>query len=168
MLATELKMKLMQLNTNQLHQLISTASIGMEIEFCVGSIPPKNVLIRSVQHGQSAKAEIWSLPYMMLLQNHVVGFCGFKDEPKAGEVEIGYNVAEQQQGRGLAKSAVNKLCNVAFISGLVENVVALISSTNVASLNVVKANNFVFAGEVVDDDNEELEKWVLNKASCVQ
>ncbi len=48
---------------------------------------------------------------------------------------------------------------------MVENVVALISSINVASLNVVKANNFVFTGIVVDDDNEELEKWVLNKAS---
>ncbi|ARP40992.1 GNAT family N-acetyltransferase [Vibrio syngnathi] len=158
-------MELKQVNINQLHQLISTASIGMELEFCVGSIPPKHVLYRSVQHAQSARAEIWSLPYMMLNQNHVVGFCGFKGEPKAGEIEIGYNVAEQQQGRGLAKSAVNKLCKVAFNSGLVENVVALISSTNVASLSVVKANNFVFLGEVVDDDNEELEKWVLNLIS---
>ncbi|MEX3071258.1 GNAT family N-acetyltransferase [Vibrio alginolyticus] len=158
-------MELQRLNTNQLHQLISTASNGVEIDFCVGSIPPKHVLNRSVQHAQSGKDEIWSLPYMMLFHNHVVGFCGFKDEPKAGEVEIGYNVADQQQGRGLAKSSVNKLCKVAFNSGLVENVVALISSTNVASLNVVKANNFVFEGEVVDDDNEELEKWVLNKAS---
>ncbi len=159
-------MKLKQLNINQLHELISTESIGMKIEYCVGSIPPKHVLSRSVQHAKSAKAEIWSLPYMMFNQNCVVGFCGFKDEPKAGEVEIGYNVAEQQQGRGLAKSAVNKLCHVAFNSGLVENVVALISPTNVASLNVVKANNFNFVGEVVDDDSEELEKWVLSKASC--
>lgn len=157
-------MELKQLNINQLHQLISTANIGMEIEFCVGSIPPKHVLSRSVQNAQSAKAEIWSLPYMIFNQNRVVGFCGFKDEPKAGEVEIGYNVAEQQQGRGLAKSAVNKLCNAAFNSGLIENVVALISPTNVASLKVVKANNFVFAGGVVDDEGEELEKWVLNKA----
>ncbi|MDD1783603.1 GNAT family N-acetyltransferase [Enterovibrio sp. ZSDZ35] len=155
-------MELKQLNTDQLHQLISSASIGVEVDFCVGSIPPEHVLYRSVQHAQSGKDEIWSLPYMMLLHNHVVGFCGFKNEPNAGEVEIGYNVAEQQQGLGLAKSAVNKLCKVAFNSGLVENVVALISSTNVASLNVVKANNFVFAGGVVDDDNEELEKWVLN------
>ncbi|QCG48967.1 hypothetical protein [Aeromonas schubertii] len=38
--------------------------------------------------------------------------------------------------------------------------VALISSTNHASLNVVRANNFAFMGFVVDSDNEELEKWV--------
>ncbi|CCO50208.1 Acetyltransferase gnat family [Vibrio nigripulchritudo SOn1] len=155
-------MEIKQLNTNQLRQLISSVSIGVEMDFCVGSIPPMHVLNRSVQHTKSGKNEMWALPYMMLFHNHVVGFCGFKGEPIAGEVEIGYNVAEKQQGRGLAKSAVNKLCKVAFNSGLVENIVALISSTNVASLNVVKANNFVFTGKVVDDDNEKLEKWVLN------
>ncbi|NVC96086.1 GNAT family N-acetyltransferase [Vibrio natriegens] len=156
-------MELQQINNEQFHQLISGTS-GIEIKFCNGSVPPKHVLNRSVQHAQNAMADIWSLPYMMLFQDHVVGFCGFKDAPKAGEVEIGYNVAPQQQGRGLAKSAVNQLCNLAFGSGAVEKVVALISSTNLASLNVVNANNFVFTGMVVDDDNEELEKWVLNKS----
>ncbi len=43
---------------------------------------------------------------------------------------------------------------------------ALISSANLASLNVVRANNFVFIGFVVDSDNEKLEKWVLKRASC--
>ncbi len=163
-LGIEWKMKLQQINKKQLNQLI-TGTTGKEIEFCNGSIPPNHVLNRSLQQAQKAGAEIWSLPYMMLFQDNVVGFCGFKYEPKAGEVEIGYNVAPKQQGRGLAKSAVNQLCDLAFGTGVVENVVALISSINVASLNVVKANNFVFTGIVVDDGNEELEKWVLNKAS---
>ncbi|RBO13462.1 N-acetyltransferase, partial [Vibrio cholerae] len=48
----------------------------------------------------------------------------------------------------------------------IESVVALISSANLASLNVVRANNFVFIGFVVDSDNEKLEKWVLRRASC--
>ncbi|ELA9326007.1 GNAT family N-acetyltransferase [Vibrio parahaemolyticus] len=157
-------MKLQQINKKQLNQLIS-GTTGKEIELCNGSIPPNHVLNRSLQQAQKAGTEIWSLPYMMLLQDNVVGFCGFKYEPEAGEVEIGYNVAPKQQGRGLAKSAVNQLCDLAFGTGVVENVVALISSINVASLNVVKANNFVFTGIVVDDDNEELEKWVLNKVS---
>ncbi|EOA4934648.1 hypothetical protein ACF1RJ_003961 [Vibrio parahaemolyticus] len=68
----------------------------------------------------------------------------------------------------MAKFAVNQLCDLAFNSGLAESVVALISSANLASLSVVKANNFVFTGIVVDVDNEELEKWVLNKAFCAQ
>ncbi|MFH4511537.1 GNAT family N-acetyltransferase [Vibrio alginolyticus] len=160
-------MELQQLNKTQLQQLIAETT-DIKIEFCSGSIPPIHVLNRSVQYAQSTMAEIWSLPYMMLYKGHVVGFCGFKGEPKAGEVEIGYNVAPLQQGRGLAKFAVNQLCNLAFNSGLVESVFALISSANVASLSVVKANNFVFTGIVVDGDNEELEKWVLNKAFCAQ
>ncbi len=166
-LGAEWKMELQQINKTQLQQLIAEAT-DIEIEFCSGSIPPIHVLNRSVQYAQSTMAEIWSLPYMILNKDHVVGFCGFKDEPKAGEVEIGYNIAPQQQGRGMAKFAVNQLCDLAFNSGLAESVVALISSANVASLSVVKANNFVFTGIVVDGDNEELEKWVLNKALCAQ
>ncbi|MEH0390655.1 GNAT family N-acetyltransferase [Vibrio mimicus] len=97
---------------------------------------------------------------------NVVGFCGFKDEPQDGEVEIGYNISSHKQGRGFAKSAVNQLCRLAFNASSIERVVALISSTNIASLNVVRANNFVFIGFVVDSDNEKLEKWSLKRASC--
>ncbi len=103
---------------------------------------------------------------MMSVDNNVVGFCGFKDEPQYGEVEIGYNVSPYKQGRGFAKLAVNQLCQLAFNVDSIESVVALISSANLASLNVVRANNFVFIGFVVDSDNEKLEKWVLKRASC--
>ncbi|OEF23172.1 GNAT family N-acetyltransferase [Vibrio rumoiensis 1S-45] len=157
-------MKLQQVNKKQLNQLI-TGTIGFAIELCHGSIPPKHVLNRSLYQAQNVEAEMWALPYMMLSQGYVVGFCGFKYEPKCGDVEIGYNVSPKQRGRGLAKSAVSQLCSLAFGTGLVENVVALISPVNVASLNVVKANNFIFRGTVVDGDNEELERWVLNKAA---
>ncbi|MDV2365938.1 N-acetyltransferase, partial [Vibrio cholerae] len=58
------------------------------------------------------------------------------------------------------------LCQLAFNVDSIESVVALISSANLASLNVVRANNFVFIGFVVDSDNEKLEKWVLKRASC--
>ncbi|EOW9495295.1 N-acetyltransferase, partial [Vibrio cholerae] len=60
----------------------------------------------------------------------------------------------------------NQLCQLAFNMDSIESVVALISSANLASLNVVRANNFVFIGFVVDSDNEKLEKWVLQRASC--
>ncbi|EPC6137667.1 GNAT family N-acetyltransferase, partial [Vibrio cholerae] len=99
----------------------------------------------------------WSLPYMMSVDNNVVGFCGFKDEPQDGEVEIGYNVSPYKQGRGFAKLAVNQLCQLAFNVDSIESFVALISSANLASLNVVRANHFVFIGFVVDSDNEKLE-----------
>ncbi len=94
---------------------------------------------------------------MMSVDNNVVGFCGFKDEPQEGEVEIGYNISPYKLGRGFAKLAVNQLCQLAFIFDSIESVVALISSANNASLNVVRANNFVFIGFVVDSDNLKLE-----------
>ena len=158
-------MELQQLNKHQLHHLLNDTSLESELTFCDGSVPPKHVLIRSYEQIQNSKAEVWSLPYMMSVNTHVVGFCGFKDEPQNGEVEIGYNVSPHKQGRGFAKLAVNQLCQLAFNTGSIESIVALISSTNIASLNVVRANNFVFMSFVVDSDNEKLEKWVLKRAS---
>ncbi len=158
-------MELQQLSTHQLEQLITETTI-MDIEFCMGSIPPMHVLARSAEQIQNGKPEQWALPLMMVSQGRVVGFCGFKSEPKGGDIEIGYNVSPEQQGRGFAKSAVKQICQIAFSSSSVERVVALISSTNLASLNVVKANGFVFQGMTVDDEGEELEKWLVYKGSA--
>ncbi|NOF41919.1 GNAT family N-acetyltransferase [Vibrio cholerae] len=159
-------MELQQLNQRQLKCLLDHVGLESELTFCEGSVPPKHVLIRSYEQLQNSKSAVWSLPYMMSVDKTVVGFCGFKDEPQNGEVEIGYNVSPHKQGRGFAKLAVNHLCQLAFNAGSIDSVVALISSTNFASLNVVRANNFAFMGFVVDSDNEKLEKWSLKRASC--
>ncbi|MGF1743284.1 GNAT family N-acetyltransferase [Vibrio profundum] len=159
-------MKLKPLKENQLHHLLNETEFNSEVTFCAGSIPPKHVLQRSHDHVESSKAEIWSLPYMMLLNENVVGFCGFKDEPRNHAVEIGYNVSPEQQGKGFAKVAVHQLCKIAFDSGSVQQVVALVSPTNLASLNVVKANSFICEGVVEGDDNEDLQMWILNLVSC--
>jgi RimJ/RimL family protein N-acetyltransferase len=154
--------ELKQLNKHQLKCLLDHAGFDSELTLCEGAVPPKHVLIRSYEQIQNSKVEVWSLPYMMLVNNNVVGFCGFKDEPQGGEVEIGYNVSPHKQGQGFAKLAVNQLCWLAFNTGSIERVVALISSANMASLNVVRVNDFSFMGFVVDGDNEKLEKWVIN------
>ncbi|HGF7189617.1 TPA: GNAT family N-acetyltransferase, partial [Vibrio cholerae] len=77
-------------------------------------------------------------------------------------VEIGYNVAFGVQGKGIATFAVNKLCQIAFESGLVKVVFALISSENSASLNVVRKNGFIYKNIAVDSDGESLECWELS------
>ncbi len=165
-LGTGWKVELQQLNQRQLKCLLDHVGLESELTFCEGSVPPKHVLIRSYEQLQNSKSAVWSLPYMMSVDKTVVGFCGFKDEPQNGEVEIGYNVSPHKQGRGFAKLAVNHLCQLVFNAGSIDSVVALISSTNFASLNVVRANNFAFMGFVVDSDNEKLEKWSLKRASC--
>nr|WP_242603874.1 GNAT family N-acetyltransferase [Vibrio vulnificus] len=165
-LGTGWKMELQQLNQRQLKCLLDNVGLDSELTFCEGSMPPKHVLTRSYEQIQNSKSAVWSLPYMMSVDKNVVGFCGFKDEPQDGEVEIGYNVSPHKQGRGFAKLAVEQLCQLAFNTSSIERVVALISSTNIASLSVVRANNFVFIGFVVDGDNEKMEKWSLKRASC--
>lgn len=159
-------MELQQLSTSQLNELLENVCIESSLRICEGSVPPKHVLNRSHEQLQNSKLKLWALPYMMLVESHVVGFCGFKNHPENGEVEIGYNVSPHQQGQGFAKLAVNLLCQLAFDASPIERVVALISSTNIASLHVVRANNFSFESVVVDSDNEKLEKWALKRSRC--
>ncbi|MBJ6954548.1 GNAT family N-acetyltransferase, partial [Vibrio cholerae] len=125
-------MELQQLHRRHLKCLLDHVCLDSELTFCEGAVPPKHVLIRSYEQIQNLKAEIWSLLYIMSVGNQVVGFCGFKDEPQDGEVEIGYNVSPHKQGRGFAKLAVNQLCQLAFNMDSIESVVALISSANLA------------------------------------
>ncbi|MGT0149264.1 GNAT family N-acetyltransferase [Vibrio metschnikovii] len=86
---------------------------------------------------------------------------GFKNPPSDYRVEIGYNVAFDVRGKGIATFAVNKLCQIAFESGLVKVVFALIASENLASLHVVRKNGFIYKNMVVDSDGESLECWEI-------
>lgn len=51
---------------------------------------------------------------------------------------------------------------MAISSNSVKTVKALIAKNNVASLNVVIKNQFIFAEVVIDNEGEELEYWTLN------
>ncbi|MBF4390515.1 GNAT family N-acetyltransferase [Vibrio anguillarum] len=148
-------MELIQLNESELKMLRDGQS---ELKYMIDGIPPNHVLERSLNHYR----EVWSLPYFIKSNDQLIGSCGFKNPPFNCRVEIGYNVAFGAQGKGIATFAVNKLCQIAFESGLVKVVFALISSKNSASLNVVRKNGFIYKNIAVDSDGESLECWELS------
>ena len=124
------------------------------------SIPPIHVLERSLKLLEQGIHPIWALPYLIIHDQKIVGCCGFKSKPLLNAVEVGYNVASETRGQGLATLALRELCQVAF-SNSVNSVKALISSQNMASRNVVMKNKFSFIEIVIDDEGEELEYWEL-------
>jgi len=127
-----------------------------------GAIPPLHVLKRSSELIAEGVSSIWASPYLMVKNNQIIGCCGFKSEPVLNVVEIGYNVAPEAQGMGYATLAIEQLCQVAINSNSVKIVQALIAGHNIASLNVVIKNQFIFTGMVTDNDNEMLECWTLS------
>ncbi|MDX1301754.1 GNAT family N-acetyltransferase [Photobacterium sp.] len=156
-------MNLIQLNPIQLDKLIKLDEKPQNFLCLEGAIPPGHVLVRSIKYCDKAMDKIWALPYFIQKSSQIIGCCGFKGEPNSNRVEIGYNVALNAQGLGGATAAVKILSQIAFDSGVINTVVALISSSNVASLNVVRKNGFLYKEMVIDEDGEQLESWELHR-----
>ncbi|MFC1235031.1 GNAT family N-acetyltransferase [Vibrio sp. F74] len=154
--------KLIQLNRFQIESLFQHDTSCKDLIFIEGSVPPTHVLNRSLYLCHNAVEELWALPYFMQKASHIIGCCGFKGLPKNNQIEIGYNVAPEARGLGSATFAVQQMSQIAFDSGLVNTVVASISSDNKASLSVVRKNGFSYKKLIIDEEGEELELWQLN------
>lgn len=87
----------------------------------------------------------------------VVGGAGFHAEPDAtGSVEIGYGIAEEFRGKGVATAAVSLLVDIARAHGA-SRVVAGTDPDNIASQRVL-----VKAGFIRTDDEGEEWRWALD------
>lgn len=160
------EMQLVQLNEHQLEKLIESSA---PFQYLRGAIPPKHVLMRALTHYRNGLDQVWASPYFIKVNGKIVGCCGFKNSPESHRVEIGYHLAFAAQGRGIAASAVNRLCQIAFATQHVKTVVALIASENHASLNVVHKNRFVYKNFVVDSEGDRLECWeLMNKLNVLE
>lgn len=158
-------MNLIQLNCTELEKLINYDTQFNNHQFISGAIPSMHVLKRSIDLFHQSVDSVWSFPYFIQQDNQIIGCCGFKQPPCNELIEIGYHIAPDARGHGVATLAIEKITQIAFSSGKVKTVIALISSQNKASLNVVLKNGFSYKKSVIDDDDEALECWELNKNS---
>ncbi len=79
-----------------------------------------------------------------LSERTLVGSAGFKGAPNdKGEVEIGYSVLPEFQGKGFATEMTEVLVDFAFSEANVESIVAETSVENLKSIKVLKKNGFV-------------------------
>jgi RimJ/RimL family protein N-acetyltransferase len=93
----------------------------------------------------------------------LVGLGGFKGPPVAGEVEIGYGVAPERQGRGHATAAVRWLTETAFARG-VEVVIAHTLAEVNASTTVLQRCGMKKVGELIDPDDGPIWRWEVRRA----
>lgn len=93
----------------------------------------------------------------------LVGFGGWKGPPRDGAVELGYAVAPERQGRGIATAAVRALV-VRARAARVPVVVAHTLPAASPSTTVLRRCGFTRAGEVVDPDEGVVWRWALRTA----
>ena len=77
----------------------------------------------------------------------LVGWGGFKGPPRDGVVELGYEIAENRQGRGLATAATRAMLAEAFADEEVSLVIAHTLAERNASSRVLEKAGFVYDGE---------------------
>jgi RimJ/RimL family protein N-acetyltransferase len=73
-----------------------------------------------------------------------IGFCGLNAEPVEGveEVEIGYRLARDYWGKGLATEAAKATRDCAFGVLGVDSLIAIVEPENIASVNVIEKLGF--------------------------
>jgi RimJ/RimL family protein N-acetyltransferase len=77
----------------------------------------------------------------------LVGLGGFKGAPKDGIVELGYAVASQREGRGIATAAVAQLITEAFAIPEIKTILADSLPDGGASQRVLEKTGFTHDGE---------------------
>lgn len=82
----------------------------------------------------------------------LVGWGGFKGAPESGAIEIGYEIAEPRQGRGLATAAAKAMVDEAFANPEVTEVVAHTLPERNASNRVLEKAGFRFAEATHEGD----------------
>lgn len=93
----------------------------------------------------------------------LVGFGGYKGPPNGGEVEVGYAIAPDRQGRGLATTATRTMIERAREHG-VRRVVAHTLATPNASTAVLSRCGFTHTATIADPDggvDEDVWRWEL-------
>jgi RimJ/RimL family protein N-acetyltransferase len=99
------------------------------------------------------EAERWG-PRLFLAGDppELVGWGGFKGPPREGVVELGYEIAESRQGRGLATDATRAMVAEAFADERVGAAIAHTLPERNASTRVLEKTGFRFDGEAREGD----------------
>ena len=153
-------LELIPIDLPNLRRLAASEPVDLgDIEILDGALPPSRVAAHALAQLDLGTSAHWCAPFLIVSRNAILGTCRFRAAPAHGSVEIGYEVAESQRGRGIATAAVGQLLQIAASSGLVQQVVAHILPGNVASSKVVSRLGFSKGDSLVDEDGEAVVRW---------
>jgi [ribosomal protein S5]-alanine N-acetyltransferase len=124
-------------------------------------VAPKFLLeFVSNQLRQDPRNKFWWTPRLIVVEQLVVGMCGFKSPPDSkGIVEIGYGIVDSQQSQGFATQAVALLVREGFSRSETQMIMACTTLMNLASGRVLEKNQFTRHGSKIDPENGAVWVW---------
>jgi RimJ/RimL family protein N-acetyltransferase len=128
-----------------------------------GALPPDFILAGAREALSEGRSALWHSSFVFIDEaaGEVVGSGGFKGEPQAGAVEIGYGVAPTRRGRGWASKAVAALADLALRERGIVDVCAETATDNLPSQHVLLNSGFIAVGERQSDEDGKLILWRL-------
>jgi ribosomal-protein-alanine N-acetyltransferase len=137
---------------------------GMRV--AVGALPPRFILEAAERALREGKPSVWFSPYAFIdtRPEQIVGTGGFKGSPVDRRVEIGYGVAEEVRGKGIATAAVRALLEVAFSDPVVMEVYAETATANAPSRRVVEKAGFCHVGQRATEADGIVDRWLKSRS----
>lgn len=128
--------------------------------------PEAMIWMRDFLRDQSVDLRWWNYLIVHRQDVRVIGTCGYKGTPSfLGEVEIGYEIAEAYQGRGLATEAARALVEHGFGHEAVKSILAHTLAEKNASNHLLQKLGFQFIDEHIDIEDGKIWEWRLERST---
>jgi [ribosomal protein S5]-alanine N-acetyltransferase len=126
--------------------------------------PEAMIWMRDYLREHEAELDWWNYLIIHRQDVRLIGTCGYKGAPSFhGEVEIGYEIDEGYQNRGLATEAARALVDNAFKYDAVKYVSANTLAEKNASNHLLQKLGFQFVGEEIDIEDGVIWCWKLER-----
>jgi RimJ/RimL family protein N-acetyltransferase len=93
------------------------------------------------------------------LDDQLVAAAAFKGRPVDNKVEIAYGTFDQFQNRGIGTRVADTLVKLALQTAPSVRVTAQTLKEESYSVKILRKNNFVLIGTVMDEDEGEVWEW---------
>jgi len=109
------------------------------------------------------------LPSLLAVINRktglLIGYCGFYKQKINGveELELGYRLAKEHWGKGLATEAALAVQQHAFNEMGLTRLISIIEKENIGSIRVAQKNGFKLEKEMLYDKRIQVQIYALNK-----
>lgn len=128
--------------------------------------PEAMIWMRDFLREHETDLEWWNHLIIHRQDVRLIGTCGYKGTPSfSGEVEIGYEIAEAYQGRGLATEAARALVENAFREEAVKIITANTLAEKNASNHLLQKIGFQFIEAYIDIEDGTVWEWRLERTA---
>ena len=130
------------------------------------NFPEAMIWMRDFLREHETDLEWWNYLIIHRQDVRLIGTCGYKGTPSfSGEVEIGYEIAEAYQGRGLATEAARALVENAFREEAVKIINANTLAEKNASNHLLQKIGFQFIEAYIDIEDGTVWEWRLERTA---